>query len=244
MIEAGTDRAGLGRVVEDAHEQDHERAERVARLLRVLGQQLLGEVCDRERVRTLRTPRPTGLGPPRCGGAAVVVLDDEHAQALEWVVDLVHQDAELLGRRGDRLLEQGQEELVLALEVLVEGPQRLARPLHHLLDGEVLVVRGRHELERRVQEALHALLRAGPSQIQRPGHREVPEGRAVVGGRRIGWHGPTLASFLPVENDVLDNRRSECQTAGSMTMSMLAAPESGTRAWRQASTGNEALISE
>ena len=34
------------------------------------------------------------------------------------------------------------------------------------------------------------------------------------------------------------------QTAGSTTMSMLAAPLSGTRGWRHTSTGNEAFTSE
>jgi GntR family transcriptional regulator, vanillate catabolism transcriptional regulator len=38
--------------------------------------------------------------------------------------------------------------------------------------------------------------------------------------------------------------RRECQTAGSRTASMLAAPLSGTRAWRHTSTGNETLTSE
>ena len=34
------------------------------------------------------------------------------------------------------------------------------------------------------------------------------------------------------------------QTAGSISMSMLAAPLSGTRGWRHTSTGNEAFTSE
>ena len=66
--------------------------------------------------------------------------------------------AEVLGRRPHRLLEEREQQLVLAGEVLVEAAQRLTRPLDDFLDGELLVGRALHELERRVEETLHPLL--------------------------------------------------------------------------------------
>jgi hypothetical protein len=82
--------------------------------------------------------RPLG-GLALGGPADPVVLHHEAVQALEGVVLLrASCSAQVPGRRLDRLLEQGQEELVLPAEVLVEAVQRLARALHHFLDGEFL----------------------------------------------------------------------------------------------------------
>ncbi len=57
------------------------------------------------------------------GSAHPVVLDDEAVQALERVVLVDGDLAEALGRRTDRLLEQGQQQLVFSAEVLVEAVQ-------------------------------------------------------------------------------------------------------------------------
>jgi len=68
-----------------------------------------------------------------------------------------------------------------------------------------------------------------------PGPATVP-----ISGRRPGHldadrAGPTPAALGAGGAD---------QTAGSISMSMLAAPLSGTRGWRHTSTGNEAFTSE
>ena len=69
-----------------------------------------------------------------------------------------------LGGGADGLLEQGQQQLVLAAEVLVEAAQRLPGALDDLLDGEVLLALV-HQLERSVEVALDrgSRLACGPS---------------------------------------------------------------------------------
>ena len=60
---------------------------------------------------------------------------------------------------GDRLahllFEQGEQELVLAVEVLVEAAQRLLRAVDHLLHGELGRALLADDLAGRVQELLH-----------------------------------------------------------------------------------------
>ena len=105
-------------------------------------------------------------GDPSDRTAQAVVLDDEAVQALERVVlagDLAHAGGR---RRADRLLEQRQQQLVLAPEVLVEAAQRLAGALDDLLHGEVLARAGVHQLNGGVEEALDAAL--GPDAGQSP----------------------------------------------------------------------------
>ena len=67
---------------------------------------------------------------------------------------------------GDGLLEQREQQLVLAVEVLVEAAQRLLRPFDDLLDrelGRALLV---DQLERGVDEPLRPLLGAGAGRAQ------------------------------------------------------------------------------
>ncbi len=67
--------------------------------------------------------------------------------------------AHFVRRRADRLVEEGEQEFVLAGEVLVEAPQGLARTLHHVLHGEVPARLGaRQQLEAGIEEALHPVL--------------------------------------------------------------------------------------
>ena len=112
----------------------------------------------------------TGLARQR-RTAQPVVLDHEPVDALQRVGLLVDLLAEELRRRAHGLLEQGQQQLVLAAEVLVEEAQRLTGALDHLVHGEVaprlaLV----HQLEGGVEEPLQAVLRPGPGREQRPRH--------------------------------------------------------------------------
>ena len=158
VAEPGADAPGGLGVVEHLAEQGDQRGEGQGRLGGMAGEELLGEVHHHRG----RGSRSTG-SPPAAGAAEPVVLDHEPVDALEGVVlvgDLVPQE---LGGGADRLLEQGQQQLVLAAEVLVEEPERLAGALDHLLHGEVLAgIPLVHQLEGGVEEALQAVLGPGP----------------------------------------------------------------------------------
>jgi hypothetical protein len=73
---------------------------------------------------------------------------------------------EMVGRPPHRLFEQGQQELVLAAEVLVEAAERLAGALDDLLHGEILARTGVQQLNGRVEETLHATFGADASRVQ------------------------------------------------------------------------------
>ena len=181
VVEVVSQDAGRGGVGEHLLEQADEGLERLGRLARVLGEQLLGELGDRRRVgRTL-----AGRLALRRRRADLVVLDQEGAQPVHRVVDAVDGVGEVQRGRPDRLLEERQQELVLAGEVLVEAPQRLTRALDDLLDGEVLVLRRAHELEGGVEESLHPLLGPSAGRVERPGDGEVAPAAAVAG--RLLW---------------------------------------------------------
>ena len=97
------------------------------------------------------------------------------------------------------LLEQGEQELVLAVEVLVEAAQRLARPVDDLLHGEVDRSLLGDDLARRVEELLD------------PRRRSLPggPGRAFDRPRRA-----TRASPLPASSPV-DELVERCSGASS-----------------------------
>ncbi len=213
------------------------------RLARVLGEQLLGELGHHHRRRVLCHPRRRSRPDGTPGSTR-----DEGAQPLERVVDALDGGGEV-GRGGAHgLLEQGEQQLVLAGEVLVEAPQRLARALDDLLDGELLAratsLISSRAASRKRWTRFSARTRAGSSD------RATACSRQLV-GRRVGGHGRRrlISAMLPV--DPLEGRSPEMrvallprQTAGSTTTSMVAAPLSGTRGWRHTSTGNETLTSE
>ena len=94
------------------------------------------------------------------------------------VVDVDH-GLEVVGRLANGLLEQCEQELVLAVEVLVEAAERLLRLVDDLLDRELgrsLLV---DQLERGVEEALHPLLGAGTGRVQAAGDGPLAPGRLV-----------------------------------------------------------------
>ena len=116
--------------VEQLLEQHDERREGLRRLLRVRRQQLLGELHDRRR-------RPGGGWP-----FGVSRHIRKYSTAKRWSRSsgssaLGDDVREMRGGGPDRLLEQREQELVLAREVLVEGAQRLPGAFDHLLDGEL-----------------------------------------------------------------------------------------------------------
>jgi hypothetical protein len=121
--------------------------------------------------------------------AHLVVLQHEEVEALERVVLARDVLLEVLRGRADRLLEEREQELVLAGEVLVEAAQRLAGLLDDLLHRELLGVGVHHQVERGIEEPLHPLLRALPRGIERPGHRHLPPRAGGVGLRLLRHRG-------------------------------------------------------
>ena len=152
------------RLVENLLEEGHDRGKDPGRLLRVRGQQLLGELGHEGR------PPVLGWTPVGSGRHDAVVLHHEAVEAFERIALLGHLFSELLGRRLHRLLEEGQQQLVLAAEVLVEAAQRLAGALDDLLDGEFLARTGVQELDGGVEKALDpgSRLECGPSRATEP----------------------------------------------------------------------------
>ena len=142
----------------------------------MLGEQLLGELRERRRRRLLAgaslRSRPTHP----------VVLDAEDVQPLERVGLRRQHLVEMHDRRTDGVLEEREEQLVLAVEILVEAAQRLAGALDDLLDREVVAVL--HEVECRVEEALDPGLGPCPRRVEDARDGEVAAGRAV--GRLLG----------------------------------------------------------
>ena len=147
--------AGRDRGLEQLEQHPRDRRHRRGQTLGILERELHRELRDRDAVvgATLAA-RPERLAP-------LVETDREGAQSLERLGLGLHGRAEILERLADALLEEREEQLVLAVEVLVEPSQRLLRAIDDLLDREL----GRAPLvdqrERRIQESLDALLRAG-----------------------------------------------------------------------------------
>ena len=118
------------------------------------------------------------------------------AEPLERIGLRVDGRADVVVRLADGLLEQGEHELVLAVEVLVEAAQRLLRAVDDLLDrelGRALLV---DQLERGVEEALHALLGAGAGRVEAAGNRAFAPGRLVRVGLGVdSCHVSTVLSL-------------------------------------------------
>ena len=117
-------------------EDRHERHERLGRLLRDAGSAAAG----RSRPWPMRS---ADSDRHRCRGgpADPVVLAGEHLESDERIVLRRDDLVEVFGGRADGLLEQREQQLVLAGEVLVEAPQGLAGAFDDLLDGELLLAR-------------------------------------------------------------------------------------------------------
>src|SRR5436190_1222681 len=183
-VETAANGARLDRVVVDLFEERHERREGPRGLARVGRHQLLGELGEGE------GRRPLLGGLLRRGPAQGVVLDYETVEALARV--LLARDAllNLSGGRPHGLLEQGEQQLLLAAEVLIEAPQRLPRLLDDVLHGEVLTGGAlAQQVEGGVDEALHAALGAHPGGVERPRHGLLaPTGGRRFGGGLVGGH--------------------------------------------------------
>src|SRR5213075_204905 len=105
------------------------------------------------------------------GVAPLVQANRERTQPIEWVRRRVRDRGEVVGRFVHGLFEQREEELVLAVEVLVERAQRLLRPIDDLLDRELGGALLVDERKRGVEKTLHALLGARAGRVQTPGDR-------------------------------------------------------------------------
>jgi hypothetical protein len=89
-----------------------------------------------------------------------VQADGEGAQPCKWFRLGVYHVLQVVDRLANGLLEQRKEQLVLAVEVLVEAAQGLLRPVDDLLDREVGAALLVDQLEGRIEVPLDALLGA------------------------------------------------------------------------------------
>ena len=89
--------------------------------------------------------------------------------------------ADLVGRPAQRVFEQCEQQLVFAVELQVEAPQRLAGAVHDLLDGEVGGALFDDDGLRCVEEALNAL---GRTQFR---GLDGPLDGALLPGRLFAW---------------------------------------------------------
>ena len=111
----------------------------------------------------------------------------EAVEALEWCALASELLFEPVRRREDRLVEEGEEQLVLAGEVLVEAAERLPRAVHHLLDGELLAGLGPGEqLEPGIEEPLDPSLAPQPGRVEGARHGQVAPSDRLGGGGRAG----------------------------------------------------------
>ena len=128
--------------------------------------------------------------------APLVEPDRERAQARERIGLRVDDRADVVVRFTDGLLEQGEHELVLAVEVLVEAAERLLRAVDDFLDGELGRALLVDELERGVEEALRALLGAGAGRGEASRNRAFAPGRTVLAGLGVdSCHVSTVLSL-------------------------------------------------
>ena len=81
-------------------------------------------------------------------------------EALHWLGLRLDRLADVVGRLANGLLEQGEQQLVFPVEVLIEGAQRLLRTVNDLLDREVSRALLVDEREGSVEECLDPLLGA------------------------------------------------------------------------------------
>ncbi len=111
--------------------------------------------------------------------APLVQPDRERAELVDRVGRRLDDEPQVVGGFAHGLLEQREQQLVLAVEVLVEAAQRLLRPVDDLLDrelGRALLVDQR---EGGVEEALDPLLGPGAGGVEAPRHRSLAPGRLV-----------------------------------------------------------------
>src|SRR5262245_23850010 len=169
------DRAGRGRGFQQLDQHLRDRRDHGALPLGILERELERELRDRRAVvGAALAPRAQRLAP-------LVQADGEGAQPRQRLGLGGDRGAEVLDRLAHALLEQREQQLVLAVEVLVEPAQRLLRAVDHLLDrelaGALLVDQG----EGRLQQTLDALLRARTRGAQAPRDRSLaPAGVVLV----------------------------------------------------------------
>src|SRR5262249_34679403 len=103
----------------------------------------------------------------------------EGAQARERIGLGVRGRAQIRERLADALFEEREQQLVLAVEMLVETAERLLRAIDDLLDREVARAPFVDQCERRIQQALDALFGARARRCQALGDRSVTPARFI-----------------------------------------------------------------
>src|SRR5262245_11867314 len=165
--------AGGARGLEQLDQHARDRRHRRGEALGILGRELQRELRDREAV--------VGSALAACTErlAPLVETDREGAQARERLGLGLYGRTEILERLANALLEEREEQLVLAFEVLVEPAQGLLRAIDDLLDRELARAPFVDQRERRIQEALDALFGARARGLQTLRHRPVTPARRV-----------------------------------------------------------------
>ena len=166
-------------------------------------------MCDEQALGELEEQRLLGhLG----GRAQVVQLHHCPPQPVERIADGGHPPDTGDGL-AHLLFEQREQELVLAVEVLVEAAQRLLRPVDDLLDrelGRALLV---DDLAGRVQELLHADGGALAGRASGPFDRSItPDGVAI--GTVVAWIGSIVDGNTGRHPATLAFRKSESRDPG------------------------------
>src|ERR1700738_4475582 len=112
---------------------------------------------------------------------------DRDLQSLERIRMTFGGRPDLFGGPAQGVFEKSEQELMLAIELQVEAPQRLAGPVHDLLDGEVSSALFDDDGLGGVQEPLNALRWPQLWLLDRPFDRPL------LPGRLFAWAGHRLA---------------------------------------------------
>ena len=128
----------------------------------------LGQQCQQWRVRHLDLDRVGNKQPwskvseqRQSGGrvwpGGLVQQLDGNLEPLERIGVAFGGGTDLVGGPAQRVFEKREQQLVLAVKLQVEAPQRLAGAVHDLLDGKVCAALFDDDGLRRVEETLNAL---------------------------------------------------------------------------------------
>src|ERR1700722_14601423 len=131
---------------------------------------------------------------------------DRDLQSLERIRMTLGGRADLFGGPAQGVFEKSEQELMLAVELQVEAPQRLAGPVHDLLDGEVGSALFDDDGLGGVQETLNALCGSQLCCLDRPFDR------ALLPGRLFAWAGHRVPEYVQRNENIIElYRRTSCK---------------------------------
>ncbi len=115
---------------------------------------------------------------------------DEGAEPVDHRARLADDGAHLERGGVHGLLVHRHQQMLLALERLVEAAERLLRTLHDLLHREVESALLVDQVGRGVEEPLHPMLHPHSGGVERAGHRLVSPGQDGRIGSGVARNGP------------------------------------------------------